>query len=134
MRFEEKYEDVLQNLEYGVMEVYREHPELTDYDVMDAFAALRRHYIREVRQQEPVTPTLSERAQKVFDMVEAMCELRLGRAKATTADGEPFTLGAHPLTANEIVDCIKRLERSVQRWNKSGGRQGYLKFVAQFFP
>ena len=134
MRFEEKYQDVLQNLEYGVMEVYREHPELTDYDVMDAFAALRRHYIREVRQQEPVTVTLSERAQKVFDMVEAMCEWRMGRAKAATADGAPFTIGARVLTANEIGDCIKRLERSVQRWNKSGGRRDYVKFVAQFFP
>jgi hypothetical protein len=134
MRFEEKYEDVLQNLESGVMEVYHEHPELTDYDVIDAYAALRRHYIREVRQQEPVAVTLSERAQKVFNMVESMCELRMGRGKMTTADGEPFAFGGRVLTANEILDCIKRLERSVQRWNKSGGRQGYVKFVAQFFP
>jgi hypothetical protein len=135
MRFEEKYEDVLQNLEFGIMEVYHEHPEMTDYDVMAALEALRRHYIREARKQEPITfDHLSDREQKLFDSVELMCEWRMGRAQMTTEDGAPLEMGKLVLTVNEIIDCIKRIERSVQRWNKHGGRQGYLKFVAQFFP
>jgi len=134
MRFEERYEDVLQNLEAGVMRVYRQHPEMTDYDVMDAFAALRRHYIREARQQEPATFNLTERAQQIFDAVQLMSELRLGRAQMTTDDDAPIKMGELALSVNEIIDCLKRLERSVQRWNKSGGRQGYLKYVAEFFP
>ncbi len=134
MSFEEKYEDVLQNLEAAVMRIYRADPKLTDYDVMDAFEALRRDYIREARKQEPVTFNLPERAQEVFDAVHAMCELRLGRLQLTTGDGEALALEGLALTVNEIIDCIKRLERSVQRWNKSGGRQGYLNFVAEFIP
>jgi hypothetical protein len=116
------------------MQVYRDHPEMTDYDVMEAMEKLRRHYIREARKQEPVTFNFSERAQLVFDSVKLACEWRLGRAEFTTEDGTPLEIGEMALTVNEIIDCIKRIERSVQRWNKSGGRQGYLKFVAQFFP
>ena len=28
--------------------------------------------------------------------------------------------------------CLKRIRKSVQRWNKEGGRQGYLTFVGRF--
>ncbi len=134
MRFEEKYEDILQNLEAGVMRIYRKHLDMTDYHVMDAFEALRRHYIREARKQEPATFNLTERAQEVFDVVQMMCEVRLGRDQMTTEEGQQIDLGELAVTVNEIIDCLKRIERSVQRWNKSGGRQGYLKFVSEFIP
>jgi hypothetical protein len=134
MHFEEEYEDVLQNLEAGIMRAYRKQPEMTDYDVMQALEALRRHYIREVRKQDPVTFNLPESAQEIFDNVKMLSELRLGRAEMTTAKGKPVEMGELAINVNEIIDCIKRIERSVQRWNKSGGRRGYLNFVAEFFP
>ncbi len=134
MKFEEKYEDVLQNIESGIMRVYRKNLNLTDYDVMEALEALRRHYIREARKQEPATFNLAERAREIFDEVQTMCEIRLGRGEMTTAEGGPFDMSELAITVNEIIDCLKRIERSVQRWNKSGGRQGYLKFVAEFIP
>ena len=31
-----------------------------------------------------------------------------------------------------IVACLKRIRESIQRWNKEGGRQGYLTFVQRF--
>ncbi len=134
MHFEKRYEDVLQNLESGIMITYREEPEMTDYDVMAALEALRRHYIREARQQEAATFSLPERAQKIFAAVHSMCELRLGRGDLFDEDGNPLELGARTVSVNEIIDCLKRLEHSVQRWNKSGGRKGYLNFVEEFFP
>lgn len=134
MTFEEKYEDVLQNLEAPIMRIYRAQPSLTDYDVMEALEALRRHYIREARKQEPATFTLTKGVQEIFDMVRGMCELHLGRAKITTPEGETLHLEDLVITVNEIIDCLKRLERSVQRWNKSGGQQGYLKFLAEYIP
>ena len=62
-----------------------------------------------------------------------MCEWRLGR--------EEFRLGGwmrsdgpqpEPVTLDVIVACLKRIRKSVQRWNKEGGRQGYLTFVGRF--
>ncbi|MGH7492680.1 MAG: hypothetical protein ACREOO_09830 [bacterium] len=134
MYFEEKYEDVLQNLESGIMRAYRNRPEMTDHDVMQALEALRRHYIREARKQVPVSFNLTERAQEIFEGVQLMCELRLGRSEMTTTEGESLTMGELAVSVNEIIDCVKRIERSVQRWNKSGGRKGYLNFIADFFP
>ena len=46
MRIEEKYEDVLQNIESGVVSVYHAHPELTDWDVEVAYEALMQFYQR----------------------------------------------------------------------------------------
>ena len=135
MRFEEQYEDVLQNLEFGIVRIYNEHPETTDYAVLDALTALRKHYIREARGQEVRTFRLTEQAQKLFDSVKFICEWRLGR-KEMFEDGTdaPVELSNATKTLNEIIDCIKRVERSVKFWNKRGGRQGYLQYVQEFVP
>lgn len=63
----ERYEDVLQNIEFAIVNVYREHPDLLDSHVDE-----------------------------------------------------------------EIVACLKRIRKSVGRWNKRGGRQGCLTFIQQY--
>jgi hypothetical protein len=30
------------------------------------------------------------------------------------------------------VACLRRLRKSVERWNRTGGQRGYLEFVSQF--
>ena len=62
--------------------------------------------------------------------VRAMCEWRLGRGEvpATQDDAPP----CEPLDIPTLVLCLKRLVKSVQKWNKHGGRQGYLGFMTQF--
>ena len=40
MDFEEKYMDVLQNIEFGIVSVYREKPELSDNNVISSLEAL----------------------------------------------------------------------------------------------
>jgi hypothetical protein len=37
-----------------------------------------------------------------------------------------------PLKLDVIVLCLKRIRKSIDRWNKEHGRQGYLKFVSQY--
>lgn len=34
--FEEKYEDVLQNIEFALVQAYGAHPEMTDWDAREA--------------------------------------------------------------------------------------------------
>jgi hypothetical protein len=30
---------------------------------------------------------------------------------------------------NELVPCFKRIRKSIRRWTKVGGRQGYLTYI-----
>lgn len=132
MSIEEEYQDVLQNIEFGIVSVYRQNAALLDYDVIDALEALTRYYAAEEANRQPPPLRLAERPQVVFDSVKQMCEWRLGRQELIQSKGKRPDLRAEPLTVSEISACLKRIHASVRRWNKQGGRQGYLKFVSEF--
>jgi hypothetical protein len=55
-KFEEEYEDVLQNIEFGIIQVYREHPQMTDYHALSAVEALLHVYHAESQGRE-VSPS-----------------------------------------------------------------------------
>ncbi|GAB4274994.1 MAG: hypothetical protein Kow0080_23890 [Candidatus Promineifilaceae bacterium] len=38
------------------------------------------------------------------------------------------------LTVSEIIACLKRIQRSIEMWQKEGGRRGYFEFINQFLP
>ncbi len=40
MIFEDNYLDVLQNIEFGIIAVYKQYQDLSDYDVMRALEAI----------------------------------------------------------------------------------------------
>lgn len=130
--FEDQYLDVLQNIETAIVSVYREHPILTDYDVDNALNALLRAYRAEQQKQAFNPPTLNPLAKEVYERVSLMCEWRLGREKSDDVDGKGEGPSPDPLTLDEIIACLKRVRKSVERWNKRGGRQGYLQFIEPF--
>ena len=37
-------------------------------------------------------------------------------------------------TPAEITACLNRIRSSIKFWNKKSGRQGYLNYIAKFFP
>jgi hypothetical protein len=37
-----------------------------------------------------------------------------------------------PIKVEEILLCLKRILKSVNRWNKSAGQRGYLTFIVQY--
>ena len=57
---------------------------------------------------------------------------RLGRETMFDEHDQPIELSVEPITASEIVACLKRLRKSVQFWTKAGGRQGYLNYISEF--
>ena len=132
MEFEEEYQDVLQNIEFAIVSTYHQHAELLDYDVETALSALIRAYQAEQSGRPVNPPALNELRQELFEAVKSMCEWRLGRTELMR-DDEPAGLPSpEPITINEIIACLKRIRKSVQKWSKRGGRQGYLTFVEQF--
>jgi len=135
--FEEKYEDVLQNIEFALVQVYRRHKEMTDWEARDALNALIRTYKAEVRGRPAPALQLKPLVQEAYDSVKSMCDWRLGREQLLDKDDKPLDarkLGMKPKTVEEIIACLQRILRSVEHWQKEGGQRGYYNFVSQFLP
>ena len=132
MTFEEEYQDVLQNIEFAIVNVYRRRAKLVDYDVETVLATLIRLYQAEQSRRQFDQPPLNELRQELYEAVKSMCDWRLGRSELVREGDKGGAPQPPPLTPDEIIACLKRIRKSVQKWNKHGGQQGYLKFVEQF--
>ena len=131
-KVEEEFEDVLQNLEFALVQVYRAYNEMTDWEAETAVAALIRTYNAEAQRRTHPNLNLKPLAQEAYDNVQAMCEIRLGRLTLANESGEALDIPIEPISVNELLLCLKRIRKSIQRWNKEGGRRGYFEFVGRF--
>lgn len=122
--FEEEYEDALNVLETGIVTAYREHPDMSDFYVLNALEAVINRYVAEQRQRPPRSFPLRGVDKVVYEGLVADCEMLLGRNSSET--------GIEALSLDVTIQCLKRIQKSVQRWNKQGGNQGYLRFVSQY--
>ncbi len=132
MNVEDAFTDILQNIEFAIVREYRADPNVIDADVLHAIKALIRHYTMEERQERPSEVRLGDKAKRIFQGAQEMCEWRLGRQDLPVAvDDEPDS-ELNPVTVTVILDCLRRLQKSVRRWNNVGGRKGYLDFVSPY--
>jgi hypothetical protein len=131
MRIEEEYQDVLQNIEFAVANIYRSHPDMTDYAVLRVYEALVQCYAAEAAGRTPKPVTGDELEALLFRNVKYICEWRLGRDTLTS--DEEQAPHREPIDVPTLLLCLKRLVRSVDKWTRHGGRQGYLRFMTQFF-
>ena len=131
MRIEEEHTDVMQNLEFAVAAIYREHPEMTDYAALRAYEALVETYTAERAGRAPRLAALSDLEEDLVARVRGMCEWRLGRAALGDEEGAEAD-AIEPLPLETMILCLKRLVKSVNTWTRRSGRQGYLKFMAPF--
>ena len=120
--------DVLQNIEFGIMQVYRADTNLIDVDALDAVEALIRHYVAEENGRQPPDPRLTGKPLRVFASVKEMCEWRLGRQTIAEQGRDELTT---PITVSELVRCLRKIQKSIRRWTQFG-RKGYLEFVSQY--
>ena len=130
MPLEEEYLDVLQNLEFAIVSVYKEQRDLRDLQVMRALDSLIELYRAESRGHQPKQHNLPEQENLVFERVKSMCEFRLGRENSGV-DAPDILLGG-TITVDEILSCLRKIQRSVERWSKRYGKQGYLQFISEF--
>ena len=130
MKWSDENLDVLQNLESSVAQVWRAHPEMTDYAAMRAYEAAFKLYRDQSRGHTAKPPALTGLDAAAFEAVTAMCEFRLGRRAGPSGE-----LGAvPPVPLEKLVRCLRELARSVERHTLMGGRQGYLTFIDKFLP
>ncbi len=131
-RFDEKYADVLENIEFALLQPYRAHVEMTDWEARDAVKALIRTYQAETRGRAAPSLKLNPLAQEAYDSIKMICDWRLGRAEMLLSEGKPMDVAMTAKTVEEIISCLKTIHRSIELWQKERGRRGYFDFVSQF--
>ena len=132
-KLEEEFLDVLQNIEFALVSVYNEDEEMIDYEAEKAINSLIRLYTAEQRKRDAPDLDLSGPAEVAFERVKAMCEMRLGREKLQSGDENKELVDfMEPIDLNDLIACLKRVRRSIQKWNRDYGRRGYYDFVSQF--
>lgn len=127
-KFEEKYTDVLQNIEVIIISMHRLEPGLLDYDVEAVLEALISRYGAEARGRVAREHALVGLRGKLYDALLPILEWRIGRVDLNGEMADQVQLK----TAEELAACLKRVRSSVQRWTKERGRQGYLTFVGRY--
>ncbi len=129
MKWKKENLDVLQNLEFAIVEVWRAHPDMTDYTAQRAYEAARQYYRATQRGHPPKPPALTGLDATAFAALKRMCEFRLGQDPGPPSEPEiPVT----PIPVEKLITCLQELAKSVERHTGIAGRQGYLKFIDQF--
>lgn len=148
MTFEEEYHEYLFAIETTVLHLYDTHPDLVDHHVDKAYEALARVYDKEAKGRKPPRMRLHGLSQDVFDALHPLGELFRGRGTLTEPpvddadapdttddsadeadDGEQIL---DPITPAEVVMVFKRLRNSIDLWNSTYGRTGYLDYIDSF--
>lgn len=134
MALEDKHLDVLQNIEFGITQIYREDPSMRDVDAIKALGALIRFYTQKNMGKTPEIPELDGLSAEVFNAVTDILKLREGPKKEEEAPSKPrFSRALREPTQNEIIlACLRKIEKSAKRWNKRDGERGYLDFINNF--
>jgi DNA-binding HxlR family transcriptional regulator len=132
MRIEEQHLDVLQNIEFVVAQKYRACPQMTDYAVLRVYEALIDLYAGENIGRAPRAWNPTDQEQELFEATKEMCEWWLGRKPDLFTGSEETQSPPRDIDLETMLLCLKRLRRSVQKWTKRSGRQGYLQFMSQF--
>jgi hypothetical protein len=132
-KFEGEYLDVLQNIEAAIVSVYRQNHSLTDYDVDKVLKVLIKAYQSEQQGYPYQKPLLLPLAEQVYTGIRGMCEWRLGREIFESENHRSELPVPEALMVGEILACLKRIRKSVEKWNKWGGTRGYLQYIDQFF-
>ena len=123
--FEDQYLDVLQNIGFALLQSYDADPAMTDWDTLKALDTLIRFY------NKGNAPDLKD---PVFD---AMNLPKRCATFAWDAAASPIRTGIGQrsrctLENEEIVACLKRIKRSVEKWQRQGGRHGFCGFMRNF--
>ncbi|MEZ5041300.1 MAG: hypothetical protein R2828_15490 [Saprospiraceae bacterium] len=132
MGLEDSHPDILQNIEFMIVRIYKENGELRDKNVMKGLEALKKHYHALVTRKNPVDPSLKGLELDIYKEVMFILEKR---RTPTKEEDQPrrFSRAFKVPTQDEIfLACLGKIEKSVKFWNKERGERGYLDFVKHY--
>ncbi len=140
MGLEDKHQDVMQNIEFMIVSVYKDNPSMRDKNAIKALQSLIKHYRALSAGRTPVDPDLNELELDIFERVNVILDER--KAGFPNLGGTPnessqrrsrFSRAFKEPTHDEIsLACLRKLEGSAKFWTKERGLQGYLNYIKQF--
>ncbi len=130
--FEDRYRDALLNIEGVLLPVYDEHPKMTDHSSIFVIEILIKILTAESQGRTAAIPEFQPHEQEAFDSARAVCYWLSGRGKMTDEDGREIDAAITPITGEEAIACLKRIHKSIQFWQKRGGRRAYYEYVKRF--
>ncbi len=147
MKFEEEFGQSLMNIEVALATSYRD-VEMHDNHALNGIRGLIRTYQAINRGRPQPTLKLSPLAQNAFERMKRICDVMVGSAAQNTlheidhhyflqVTGNPLEdddVDVVTLPHDQIIQCLKRVEKSVKTLHKRGGRRGYYNFVSEFLP
>ncbi|HGS5742576.1 TPA: hypothetical protein ACMDWW_003625 [Vibrio cholerae] len=119
MKVQEKFENELKALESSIVDVFRSEPSLLDSQVARAVKSMVALFKSKVKGKLVQEPKLDSLDLHVFTALNA-------------ATNEISSVNSE-LSDEDLLQCLKVIEKSIPRWTKQLGRQGYLNFVSQYF-
>ena len=137
MHNEPKHLDLLQNIEYMTVSVYREHPEMTDRHVINSLENLVSYYKAAVIGRAFSEPEMEPIIYKTYHRVITILEERknLLGSDEDKPKRRSFSRALQEPTTDEIsLACIRKIEKSARNWNQRKGERGYLNFVIDYLP
>jgi hypothetical protein len=111
----EEHLDLMQNIEGTIAALYRQDPEIEDWDVSEALKALVQRYKAQARGRTFAKPRLTERSDSLFGMISGVLAVR-----------EDLD------TPEDQLRALKEIRFSVRRHTEMHGRRGYLDFIIEF--
>ncbi len=132
--FEEQYNNILLNMEIALVQTYREDENMTDWETLTAVNGLIRTYTAIQKKRNPPLLKLTPLAQQSYDSLKRICDSWLGHAPDSAEFKKILADFDKILSPAEIIKCLKRVRKSVEMWQKEGGRRGYFNFIDQFLP
>lgn len=125
-KFEDQYLDVLENIEWALLSSVKEDPDLSDHDMLRIIEHALIYYKAQQRGRLTIAQSkLLNTRQDIFERVLYICEWRLGRLPPSDKQ-----IACNPITIEELILCLKRIEKSIKFWTKQSGRKGYINFAA----
>lgn len=138
MGLEDKHPDILQNIEFAIVNVYRADPDLRDNDVIKALDALISHTQRLAMGREVAPPDLPPASDAVYNAVVGILDLR-NRIEEEQEEEETqkprprFSRALRKTTREDIyLACLRKIHGSAKWWNRERGERGYLDFVSNY--
>jgi len=136
MGLEDKYLDILQNIEGVIASVYREYPEMKDSQAVKSLEALDMCYRALSAKREVKMPeNLDDISMGVYELVVEFLDARRSMSDIKSASDIPKRrFGAlKETTLDDIyLACVRKVLKSVKRHSKIHGERGYLDFITQF--
>ena len=116
MKLEEEYLDQFNAIEFAIVDVFHKNPSLLDSEVDRALEHCVRHYKSKLMGRDAPEHKLTGLDLNIFESV-------MSQANGLIND---------EFTTEILIQCLKRLRKSINRWSGQGGIQGYLKFIDNY--